>query len=418
MKHTLHIAVFLLLVWNHLPAEQDGFRYPAEWEPHESIWMGLRTHETEALRATGHRHHHDLLTVPMLKALTPHVQVNVVVEGEQLKRDVLGLLVRSGVDTSRITVHIQRPTHIWYRDIGPIFLTNGDGLAIADFAFSDYANVRPEQFTSKAIALGRTDSNLANHLSIPTIESPLVMEGGSLTVNGKGTVIVSELTRRRNPHLTRPEIETELARVLGQQKVIWLKEGPIEDQGDWKKIADSYWAAGTGGHTDEFVSFLDPQTVALSWVIEAEKDANPVNRINYARMADNLRILEAAVDQDGQPFRVVKLPVPDLQYEEVVLPPSNIPAFQPADPTIRAGDTIRWVAVSSYMNYLITNGIVLLPKFWSPGMAESQKSKDERVLEIFKTTYPHREIVQISPLILNHLGGGMHCLIQTQPLVR
>jgi agmatine deiminase len=178
---------------------------------------------------------------------------------------------------------------------------------------------------------------------------------------------------------------------------------------------DFRWSTGVLEPADGFVAFLDERTVALAWVDESERDANPVKQINFDRMSENLRILQASTDEDGNPFEIVKIPLPDLQYEEFELPPSNLPAFREVDPSAKVGDTIRWVATSSYLNYVITNGVLLLPRFWEPGMSEPQRAKDQTVLEIFQSYYPDRKIVQINPLTLNHLGGGMHCLIQTPP---
>lgn len=410
-----YIVVILFGVSGFTDAEEGSYRYPAEWEPHDYVLMGIRTRETEAVRKSGHRHNYDRVTIPMLRALTPHTPVVLVIEEGRYAKEMLPLLRRSGVDTSRVKWITQDPTAIWYRDIGPMFLTNGRSLAVADVAFSDYANVPPEAYTPRARALGGADRNVARRLGLPTVRTSLVMEGGSITVNGKGTAILSRLTIERNPHLDLGQIEGEVERVFGVTNVIWVEEGLVEDQQEWKKISGNYWAAGSGGHTDEFVSFLDDRTVALSWVSEDERALNPVNRINYERMSRNLEILEAATDQDGQPLRVIKLPLPDVQYEEVRLPPSNIPLFRETDPTIKAGDVIRWVAVSSYMNFVLTNGVVLVPKFWTPGQPDRQKQKDEQVREIFETKYPERQVVQINPLDLNHMGGGMHCLVQYQP---
>lgn len=420
-RSRLHLHLFAVcvgLLASVRPVAPQSFTYPPEWAPHEAIWLGFRTLETEALRRTGHPHHHDPVVLDLLRALSHHVHVNVVIEDPALLAGGLASLAEEGVDTTRTEIVIQEPTFVWYRDPGPVFLSDGLQLAIADFQFSHYADTPPEAFTPQAVSYGRIDRDIANHVCLPVEPSEVVMEGGSICVNGRGTLILSALTRRRNPHLTVEEIEEGVLRTLGQEKVIWLEEGLVEDQQEWGRIVGNYWGAGSGGHTDTFVSFLDPRTVALAWVDGDERDANPVSRINHARMARNLEILEAATDQDGQPFEIVKVPMPDLQVETFQLPRQNLRSFRNADPTVQVGDTIQWVATASYLNYVITNGLVVVPAYWKPGRAQSQLRKDAEVAGLFQRFYPEREIVRIDPTALNFLGGGLHCLVQQQPAPR
>ena len=201
------LLLFLACTESGQPPEQE---YPAEWESHEAIWMGFRTNECVF----------DSVTVPMLRALTRTIDVCLVVEADSLIPHGIGFLADKGVDTARVKVFIQSPTDFWFRDPGPVFLRRRDGgLAIADFLYSNYSNVEPDSFSAKAIAHERIDEDVANRLGLPTVESRVVMEGGSIEVNGKGTLILSELTRRRNPHLTRDEIEDDLKRSLGQTHV-------------------------------------------------------------------------------------------------------------------------------------------------------------------------------------------------------
>jgi agmatine deiminase len=242
---------------------------------------------------------------------------------------------------------------------------------VADFLYSNYANVHPDSVSPKAIAHERIDEEVARRLGVPAVPSRVVMEGGSLEVNGRGTLILSELTRRRNPHLTAEQIEEDLKRTLGQRHVIWLKEGLAEDPQNLQRITGRFYGFGTGGHVDEFVRFVNDTTLLLAWVDEAERDTHPIHMINYA--------------------------------------------FREHDPTLVVGDTIQRVAAASYLNYVVTNGLVLLPKYWRPGMSSGQAEKDEEMRELFASLFPDREVVQIDVLALNYSGGGMHCLTQQQP---
>jgi agmatine deiminase len=379
--------------------------YPAEWEPHEAIWLGFRSHEES----------HDSVTIPMLRALTRHVDVRLVVEDESLIPDGIGFLVLEGVDTSRVRVFLQSPTDIWFRDPGPVFLRYGEGLAVADFLYSNYANVHPDSVSPKAIAHERIDEDVARRLGVPAVPSRVVMEGGSLEVNGRGTLILSELTRRRNPHLTAEQIEEDLKRTLGQRHVIWLKEGLAEDPQHLQRITGRFYGFGTGGHVDEFVRFVNDTTLLLAWVDEAERDTHPIHMINYDRMMENLEILRRSTDQDGRPLRILRVPLPDVQSSPRTMTADRLPRFREHDPTLVVGDTIQRVAAASYLNYVVTNGLVLLPKYWRPGMSSGQAEKDEAVRELFASLFPVREVVQIDVLALNYSGGGMHCLTQQQP---
>jgi len=314
-------------------------------------------------------------------------------------------------------VFFQSPTDFWFRDPGPVFLRRRDGgLAIADFLYSNYSNVEPDSFSEKALAHEQIDEDVADRLNLPTVESGLVMEGGSIEVNGKGTLILSELTRRRNPHLSREEIEYDLKLTLGQTHVIWLGEGLAEDPQNLQRIVDGYYGFGTGGHTDEFVRFLDGRTVLLAWVNEEKRHDNLINEINYERMAHNFEILSRSTDQDGNAIEIIRVPLPEIDLEEVTITEDDVVWFQKSDSTLRVGDTIRMPAASSYLNYVVTNGVVLLPRYWREGKTDSQREMDEEVLRLFVSMFDGREIVQIDPLELNRGGGGMHCITQQQPI--
>jgi agmatine deiminase len=402
------IAILLISILSCIIARRSQEQeYPAEWEPHEAIWMGFRSNEYEF----------DSVTIPMLRALTSNVDVRLVVEADSLIPDGIGFLGDMGIDTSRVSVFIQSPTDFWFRDPGPIFLRRRDGsLAVADFLYSNYSNDEPESFSAKAIAHEKIDEDVALRLGLPTIESNVVMEGGSIEVNGKGTLIVSELTRRRNPHLTRAEIEDDLKRTLGQAHVIWLGEGLAEDPQDLKRIVDNYYGYGTGGHTDEFVRFADAQTVLLAWVNEEDRHTHPINEINYERMSRNFEILRRSTDQDGNSLRIIRVPLPEVYWEELTISEENASLFQGLNSSLRTGDTVRMTAATSYLNYVVTNGIVLLPKYWRKGRSVSQREKDEEVRQLFVSLFRNREIVQVDALDLNIEGGGMHCITQQQPM--
>jgi agmatine deiminase len=242
------------------------------------------------------------------------------------------------------------------------------------------------------------------------------MEGGAFEVNGKGTILLVEaVTVARNRHLTKKEIEEDILQTLGQDKVIWLKEGLAEDPHQVKRMIGNYFGFGTGGHIDEFCRFANDSTILLCWVPENEKEHNLLNELNYNRMKTNFDILSKATDQDGKSFKIIKVPIPGVQIQKEKISQFTYEFLKNDYPDLTANDTLSWIAASSYLNYVITNGLVLLPAYWREGMNESVKSKDEEVLDIFEKQFPNREIVQINPTALNYYGGGMHCMTQQQP---
>lgn len=373
-------------------AIETGFAYPAEWEPHESLWLGFRTHDEGLI--------HEPLLQPLIQVLTRYVHVNLVVEDPDLFYEKDLYLSMLDVDPSKITVQVLQPADFWFRDSGPLFLVNRKGQkAVADFRFNNYQNTWAVP-SEKIRQLSRMDQKVAIKIGLPIFSSDLVLEGGAFDVNGSGTLLLSTLVLERNPGRARDDIEKELLTLLGQKKVIWLEQGLVQDTLGFKNITGNLWGKGTGGHVDEFARFVNETTILLAWVPEKDRNKNRINRINFERMHKNYQILLQAKDQDNHPFTIVKMPLPDLEMEDRVL--SN-------------GVMVKFVPAASYLNFIITNGLVLIPGYWSPGKAQSVKQKDAMVKSIMAEFFPERQILQINPASLNRYGGGMHCIYQVEP---
>lgn len=383
---------------------------PADWEAHEAIWIGFRSRDTEGGL--------DETIQPIITSLARHVDVRVVVEGEELLAEGRAILERSGTDMGRIELVVLDPADVYMRDPGPIFLVGeGQRSAVADFAYSNYKNVPPADYSEKALAHDGIDRAIAARLGLPTVSSPLALEGGAFTVNGRGTVIVGELMRRRNPHLTRAEVETELKRVLGCSKVIWLGEGLGNDGLNLHSPVPGSFGIGTGGHTDEYVRFAGPRTVLLAWPSDEQVEREPVHRITRERMARNRALLEAAMDQDGAPLEVIEVPLPDIIYEEFEVTEDRLERLRAMCPETALGDTARWLAASSYLNYVVTNGVVLMPAYGGADRPASAAAMDDEVAALLASVFPGREIVRHDALELNWGGGGMHCITMEQPFL-
>ena len=392
-----------------------SYRMPAEWEPQDSLWMGFRTAErnisSDSITAT------DSLTLKLIKEITVFIPMKLIVENDSFVHGSKKIFFDHGIDTTRIDLFIQSPTDFWYRDPGPVFaLSDKNELAIADFKYTNYRNAPQDSISEKAKAQEKIDKNVASRLGIPTIELKVALEGGSFETNGKGVVIQNEeLTLGRNPRLGKKEIEEDYKKI-GISKVIWVKQG-LADDAQGEKIGD-YYVWGAGGHTDEFVRFADDSTILLAWVNDAEKDLNEINKRNRERMQRDLDVLQSATDANGKKFRIIKIPLPPLQFQKTIVDSSTLKWYNKHGLVIKFNDFINEVSCSSYLNFITTNGLVIIPCYWKPGMPLSFKEADEGAKKIFQQLYQDRKIMQANPLILNYHAGGMHCIYQPQPRLK
>ncbi|HSU26832.1 MAG TPA: agmatine deiminase family protein, partial [Chitinophagaceae bacterium] len=371
----------------------------------------------------------------IIKALWKRVPVKVVVNSKYMLGPAKQTLFINGVDTATLKFYIIPDSRIWIRDHGATFLKNNNHeLAVADFRWTFYGakdwlalNIKDAAFLESTYKrylkqTGKIDSLMGSIEKAANISSNLAMEGGTLEVNGKGTLILNEAVMlQRNPGLSKDSMEKECKRVLGVKKIIWLKKGLADDPHIYRKITGDYFGVGTGGHTDEFVRFANATTILLAWVDPEEINKHPINKINAERMKENLAILEKATDQDGQPFNIIKVPLPD-PISKPVLIKNSLPQwdfdnlekgwFDPKD-KLKNGQKVKRVAAASYLNYLLTNDAILLPGYADKG---SSPEKENKVKEIFEKLFPGRELIFINVLGLNYEGGGIHCVTQQQPI--
>jgi len=415
MKLTQVASALILLTFLGGAAAPSGaasqpeiFTYPAEFEPQSAVWLGA------ALRQNGQN---DLpVLMAMVRALAPNVALYLVSPDFAQQQQLKSALRKAGLDERRIRYVIVRssPTR-WYRDIGPVFLKGNRGhLKVVDFSFNCYgdcANGSAEAMKKEGI-----DRQIAAMLRLPVLHTRLASEGGDRDVNGQGTLMaVESVEMQRNPHLTRAQIEHELLRVLGQKKMIWLKRGVAEDDDAQQQgpVSGNIYAAGAGGHIDEMARFTDPHTILLEQVTAQERDSDPVLRASYKRLGENYRILTSATDQDGRPFRIVRMPAADPIYLAYTFKAGDdgLAFFRGSKP----GQPIRVILPASYMNFVISNGVVLVSAYWRPGRPESTRRKDEAARRILQSLFPDRRIVQIHDEAIHYGGGGMHCATQQMP---
>lgn len=307
------------------------FYMPAEWEPHEAVWFGWEKESAYGFYPA---------IAEIITTLKPHVTVKIAFDNYSLKDSGMATLKGLGVDTTGIKTYIIPGERYWIRDHGAAFLVNKYGdLGVADFGWDlygfpaflelkyegnkDSVDAALSRGLKSRLKTGSVDSLMAAAEDAVILKTDVVHEGGATEVNGRGTFILCEATVfQKNPDMDREHIEAEFMRVLGVSHIIRMKQG-LADDPHWflRRIVGDYIGGGTGGHTDEFVRFADPNTILPAWVDEAEKNQNPINRMNYERMNENYQILNNATDQDGQAFKIIKVPLPDLIPVEVVVRP-------------------------------------------------------------------------------------------------
>jgi agmatine deiminase len=428
-KLFLFLNVVIVLSCNQ---QQDKYYMPAEWEQQDAVWLGWEADSSLGFYP---------VVAEMIKTLTPTVTVKIAFDSDSLMQTAKNYLKRQQIDTSNIRFYVMPGDRYWIRDHGAAFLINIKGeLGVADFDWNHYGfpqflkekNNNNQDSVNKYLnkilpsinKSGAVDSLMAVAEGAKIFKTKVVTEGGNIEVNGEGTLIVCESAmKNRNPELTKEFMESELKNVLGVSTVIWIKQGLAEDpNGFYRRIIGNYVGGGVQ-HSDEFVRFSNANTILLAWVDEAEKNLNPINKMNYQRLNETFQTLKNATDQDGKPFNIVKVPLPDLITKKIVAIQDytskvsyDIPAnrFYISEAP-KVGDTLLRVPASSYLNYLVTNGLVLISSYTSEG---SSKEKEDRVRKIFEEQFPKRKIVFINAMPQNWHGGGIHCSTQQQPRTR
>ena len=388
--------------------------FPAEFELHDSIWMAWPRYENKKGRPT------DPVHMQILKATSGHVAVDLLVVSEG---EVRALLDAAGIAYNHVRFHSIPYDDVWLRDTGPIFLKGSKGsLKIADFRFSmwGYEGRSPRFLHTEAGVV----SHIAESMDLEIIKSSLVSEGGNHEVNGRGTMLsVRAVEQQRNPGVSLEEIESELRRVLGQEKVIWLESGVAEDGLTFKgKLPGGIFSTiATGGHVDQFARFINSSTVLLAEVSVKQRDTNAIAAISFERLERSRDILERSTCQDSGPLDVVRIPVPELIVETVRAGDDVFDCLQSLNyedgTVIGVEEEIQVVAASSYLNFQITNGLVLMPVYWKPGMPDTLLQTDQHAQQILAEAFPNRDVVPIDVLNANLGGGGLHCMIQPQPAV-
>ncbi len=340
-----------------------GFSMPAEWELHEATWLTWPHNEETWIGYTLDQV--EAVYLEMIGALVTGESVNLLVNDEAMQEKAAKRLAEKQIDLEKIKF-AQIPTNdSWIRDYGPTFLsreteTGGTETAAALWQFNAWGNKYDYPLDTKA------GKEVVDNIKARTFEPGLVLEGGSIEVNGQGTLITTRqslLDANRNPDMDQSSIEKILKEFLGVKHIIWC-DGQME--GD-----------DTDGHIDNLVRFADSHTVIAL-------DEPNTQDSNHQCINQNLNTLKKARDQNDKELNVISLPTPGI---------------------IREGED-RLPA--SYANFYIGNNVVLLPVFNHPNDKEAES--------ILSRIFPDREVVPVNGKVLVSGLGGPHCLTQQQPI--
>ena len=393
----------------HVPVDED-YHLAAEWEPQEAVWVGVFYGQER-----------NLVTAAMIKAIYKEVPVRLNYAVDSLKFKYNRFLNQQHIDTSKLQWIKDSLSFNWVRDTGPLFLVNSNGdQKIICFGWNDYGRCytdnRPLGKTDSII--GRTAIRMGVRLGIPVWRSPMVAEGGALETNGAGILMsIEETALQRNPGHSLPDIEKEYLRATGCKKMIWLKRMTLQEKISNRLLAGKRFTAGANGHIDQSVRFLNPSTIAIAYISDAERKRNSFLKQEAAILDEYYQVLKTATDIEGKPFQLVRVPVPDLDiYAVPMITDKEIKKdFPDEGNNLKTGDTIRFIPAVSYLNFMITNKVVLIPSYWQNGLPVKEKQKDEQVRILFEQFYPGRKIIQINPYAINGGGGGIHCATLEQP---
>lgn len=343
--------------------KQLGYFFPAEWHPHEATWLSWPHKEASW---PGKIHTIYPYYAHFVKELAKSEIVRINVADEAMKNFAIRHLQKQEVDLNKVEFYYHPTNDAWCRDHGPAFLINpaaaGSKKIIVDWGYNAWGDKYPPYDLDDDIP-----TKIARHFKLPVVYPGIVMEGGSVEFNGKGTVLTSTcclLNENRNPHLNQEQIENYLYNYYGAEQVLWVDEGIVGDD--------------TDGHIDDTIRFVNEDTVLT--VVEENK-----NDENYELLQNNLKKLKQMRLLNGKQLNIIELPMPD--------------------PVIYEGQRLP----ASYANFYICNRSVIVPTY--------RCKNDEKALRIIQEQFKDRTVVGIDSTEIIWGLGSFHCLSQQEPAV-
>jgi agmatine deiminase len=342
--------------------KRAGYSFPAEWEEHEATWLSWPHKEASWPGKI------ETIYAPyceFIKIVAEGEQVRININDEETKAFAIAELQKAGADMDNIEFFDHPTNDAWCRDHGPAFVVNADRTkkAVIDWGYNAWGNKYPPYDLDDVIP-----TKIAMHYGLPLYTPDLVMEGGSVEFNGKGTILTTTaclLNKNRNPHFSKAQIEQYLLEYYGAEQVLWLGEGIVGDD--------------TDGHIDDIVRFVNEDTVMT--VVES----NPLDE-NYLLLQENLQALKAMRLLNGKQLNIIELPMPSpVIHEDTRLP-------------------------ASYANFYIANKAVIVPTF--------RDVNDTLALEIIQKGFPRHKVVGIDSTDIIWGLGSFHCLSQQEPAIK
>ncbi len=400
------------------PTATAAFWQAGEFEPTAAVWLYWSNYDNKQGYSS------NAVQLEMIRQIAPYAVVKVAVANDSLAAYVTSKLSYKLVQTNQVKIIVLPHQEVWARDIGPNFVVNAQGeKAIVDY---DYNYWGYQKAGDASLKIDETaDENSAKLMGLPCFPTTLVTEGGNHEVNGKGVLIASEVVALdRNPTMTLAQIETEYKRLLGIKKVIWLKKGVQEDDQTFRGVLKNekgmpvYTVIPTGGHVDEVARFVDANTILLSSIDSSDLN-DPIALETAKRMEENYQILKAATDQDGKPFRILRLAVP--KTHQTTMKPGDgvydyIKDLTYLDKSMfPKGKPIQVIAATSYINFLIVNDLVLTTQYAKSAKEKELTRRDANARAVLQAAFPNKKIVQIDAMPINLGGGGLHCITMNEP---
>ena len=337
---------------------EDGYRFPAEWEPHEATWLTY-PHKDDSFPGKLESVYPAYIRFIAEITKSEKVRINT---PPSFKEQLLCQLHKNDVNIAQVEIFERESNDVWCRDHGPTFVvrdTPQRQKAIVDWEFNAWGGKYP--FDADNLIAGA----IAAYFNLPVYRPGIVMEGGSVEFNGQGALITTNaclLNPNRNPHLNQRQIEQFLHDYYGVQQLIWLGDGIAGDD--------------TDGHVDDITRFANAHTITTT--IETDK-----NDINYLPLKENLQILKSVRLFNGRQPDIVELPMPK--------------------PVIHNGQRLP----ASYANFYITNDAVIVPTF--------RCRQDDIAMQILSACFTTRRIVGIDSTDIVWGLGSFHCLSQQEP---
>ena len=338
-----------------------GYHFPAEWEKHEATWLTWPYLDDSF---PGKVEVVYPFYLEFMKQISLGEKIRINVPDEHQKLVLTQMLELTDVDLNQVELFIHPSNDVWCRDHGPAFIVNLDAKekkAIVSWEFNAWGGKYPADLDNQI------PDKIAQYYGLSVFRPGIIMEGGSVEFNGKGTILTTTaclLNKNRNPHLTQAQIEKYLCDYYGAKQILWLGDGIAGDD--------------TDGHIDDITRFVNEDTV-ITTVETNEGDEN------YLPLQDNLEELSKLRLLNGKQMNIVELPMPTAQYWEG----RRLPA--------------------SYANFYISNAAVIVPTF--------RCIQDEVALDILSQVFKDRKVVGIDSVDIVWGLGSFHCLSQQEPMI-